>query len=276
MTRGRFWSWAANTATLLNAVCGAAAIAYVLLGNKPFALFLILAGVGFDGLDGLFHRRSGQPSKAFGRIADSCADAVTFCLAPGVALAFDNYPLSVWSSWTDLGYLAGAAVAVVGLARLYHFTTVAYTRPNFSGASTPQNAMWVVLLLLLFQIPGFFLDSPLIVYAAALAFAPLMVLPIAYPKARRGSPLRSLTGAMAGFLSLGLIVVNLRARLGWGREEYDLAYAASAVAFVLLLAFYALGPIVARTPASGTSPARKVKTPKVEEEKEEVEDDEVE
>lgn len=244
MRAGTAWRWAANSATLLNAVCGAGAITYVLLGNKLFALFLILAGVGFDGLDGLFSRRSGRPGTTFGRVADSCADAVTFCVAPGVALAYDHFAPSVWVAWGPVALTVGAVVAVVGLVRLVYFTTVTYSRKHFSGSSTPQNAMMVILLLLLFQVPGFVVESPPLVLFPALALAPVMLLPLPYPKTRRGSPLRSVTAAMAACLSLSLVLINFTPVPG--SRLYELAYTGAVVGFLLLAAFYLVGPLAAR------------------------------
>jgi phosphatidylserine synthase len=247
MRAGTPWRWAANTATLLNGACGAGAIAYVILGNVPFALFLVLAGVGFDGLDGIFSRRSRLPPRVFGRIADSCADAVTFCLAPGLAVAYPQGLGGPWPTWQNLAYVVGGAIAVVGIARLVYYTTVAYARPHFTGASTPQNAMLVILLLLLFRQPAFLGANPPLLLLPALLMVPVMVLPLAYPKARKGSPLRTLTGAMAACLSLSLVVINFRPAPGG--QLYDLSFTGAVVATLLLAGFYLLGPWVARSGA---------------------------
>lgn len=252
MRRGQLWRVAANAATLANALCGLGAIAYILAGNKLFGLFLIFSGLGFDGLDGAFSRRSGIPSPVFGRVADSVADAITFCLAPGTALAADNYPSSAWGPVATEALLVGALVAAVGLARLLYYTARGYRHANFVGASTPQNAMAVLLLLLLFQLPGFLGDAPSIVLVGAAVLAPIMVLPVPYPKMRRGAPLRAVVGAQAALIALALVLVNFRP--GVGTLPYKLAFAGSVTAFVLLLAFYVLGPVlVGPSPSSRSS-----------------------
>ncbi|MDE1821588.1 MAG: CDP-alcohol phosphatidyltransferase family protein [Euryarchaeota archaeon] len=252
MTRHpKAWRAAADLATVANALSGIGAVLYILAGNKPFGLFLILAGVGWDGLDGFFSRRAGGSGTTFGRVADSCADAITFCLAPGAAIAFDLYPRSVWAPWDLAALVVGGAVAAVGIARLVYFTLVAYKRHHFSGASTPQNAMWVILLVLLFQRPGFLVESPPLFLLLAAAFVPLMVLPVRYPKLRRGAPLRRVTAIMATALSGALIAVNLQPFLG--TPAFLLAYVATALSAGLLLFFYLAGPFV--TPKESEVPS---------------------
>lgn len=244
--RRRAWRVAANLATLANGLCGLGAISYVLLGNKVFALFLILAGVGWDGLDGFFSRRAGGGESVFGRVADSVSDAVTFCVAPGLAVAVNYYDVPVWSPYTLVAWTAGGAIAAVGLARLVYYTLVAYRRQHFSGASTPQNAMWVVVLLLLFQFPGFLGEQPLVLLPLVILFVPLMVLPLRYPKMRRGAPLRRMSSVMAAALSVSLIAASLLWSVGsvFRAFLYPVAFAGAVVAFALLLVFYLAGPLV--------------------------------
>ncbi len=257
MRRPHFWRVAADLATLANGLSGAGAVAYILLGNKPFGLFLILVGVGWDGLDGFFSRRAGGPPSSFGRIADSCSDAVTFCLAPAVGVAVNAFDRPLWAPWDRVAWVAAAAVLLTGLARLVYFTLVAYKRHNFTGASTPQNAMWILVLLLLFQVPGFLGEEPALFFLLVLAFVPLMVLPISYPKLRKGAPLRGVSAAMALALTVALISSNF---LRWGGPLLWLfSAAATVVSFALLVLFYLAGPLVTpkevEAPPHGPSPA---------------------
>lgn len=257
MSRARFWRVAADLSTLANGLFGALAVAYILLGNKPFGLFLVLAGVGWDGLDGFFSRRSGSSGTSFGRVADSCADVVTFCIAPAAAVAFNAFDRPLWAPWDPVAWGVALALLVAGVARLVYFTAVGYKRHNFLGASTPQNAMWVLVLLLLFQVPGFLGEQPLLFFVLVSAFVPLMVLPLTYPKLRKGAPLRGISAVMALALSLGLISANF---LRWGGPYlWTFSAATTLLAFALLVLFYLAGPVVTpkelEVPPHGPSPA---------------------
>ena len=246
----RRWRWAANLATLANGLLGVGAIAYVLAGNKLFALFLIVGGMGFDGLDGLFSRRSSIPGGVVGRVADSVSDAITFCVAPALAVAVNTYDRGVWKPLDPWAWGIAAVVLTLGLARLVWYTWRGHSRDHFRGASTPQNALLVVFLVPLFQVPGFLGEQPTLFLLWVLAFAPLMVLPLPYPKIRRGTPLRGVTGGISGAAAVALLVVIFRPAPG--TLPYLVAEAATLVGLALLLAFYALGPFTSgsRTPAA--------------------------
>jgi phosphatidylserine synthase len=235
------WRWAANLATLGNALCGAGAIGYTLGGNKLFALFLILAGMAFDGMDGLFSRRSGLQSGVFGRVVDSLADALTFCGAPAVLLALNTYDRSLWAPYDPLAYGVAATVASLGVFRLIHYTRTAYDQPHFQGASTPQNALLLVFLIPLFQVPGFLGEQPLWLLGIALAFAPLMVLPIPYPKIRRGVSTRSLTAAISLLAAVSLLILVFSPSRG--SIPYLTAAGTTLAGFGLLLVLYAVAPL---------------------------------
>ena len=86
----------ANLATLANALLGIGSIAYSIAGNKLWAMFLVTAAIAFDGLDGLLSRRAGVGSSAFGRVADSTADAISFGAAPAVLLAVHTDSVLLW------------------------------------------------------------------------------------------------------------------------------------------------------------------------------------
>ena len=90
------WRVAANLATLANALLGVGAILYVLGGNKLWAMLLIACALGFDGLDGMFSRRSPNPAGLFGRVADSIADGITFGLAPAFLIAVHTSNVGTW------------------------------------------------------------------------------------------------------------------------------------------------------------------------------------
>jgi phosphatidylserine synthase len=238
--KGTLWRLWANLATTGNGLCGVGSIAYTLLGNKLFGLFLILAGMAFDGLDGYFSRHSAIPGGVWGRVADSVADGITFCLAPAAAVAFDNYPRGLWGPWDGLALAVAGSLAAVGLYRLTVFTARGWKRGFFLGASTPQNALVLLVLVPLFQYPGYVMPLPPALLLGVLVFVPVMVLPVPYPKVRRGSPFRGLTGVLSGLVALGIILSNFHPSLG--SVPYWVAYAATLTALLLLVVLYVGGP----------------------------------
>ncbi len=70
-----------NILTLMNLLCGGAAILLAREGDWTRACFLILGSVFFDTADGWAARRLGRVSR-FGGFFDSVADFVSFGLAP--------------------------------------------------------------------------------------------------------------------------------------------------------------------------------------------------
>lgn len=244
------WRVAANLATLANGLCGVGAIAYAWRGNPLFALFLILAGIGWDGLDGAFSRRSRVPGTVFGRVADSVADAITFALAPGVLVAVHTFDAASWSAYQIVALVVGAEVAILALARLVRYTAVGHRDTAFSGVPTPQNALLLLFLAPLVDMPAYLGAQPIIFLAVIGLAAPLMVLPIPYPKVRRGSAIRPLTAAIALVASLALVEENLVAPLGLGLTGNELGFGLSALGLALLGAYYVTGPMtVGQDPA---------------------------
>lgn len=234
----------ANLATLANAVLGVGAILYTLGGNKLWAMLLIGCGIGFDGLDGILSRRAGGPPSRSGRVLDSVADAITFGLAPGTLIAVHTEHASLWTPWNSYALLAGGFISVLAVGRLVYFTWRGWQHPHFVGASTPQNALAVIVLVLFFDDPAFFGTNPSFVLIAAPLLALLMVLPIPYPKLRRGMSLRWVMIGTA--VALGVSLVPLQFRPAWGTPFFLLGEAAAIVAAAGLAAYYILGPRAAR------------------------------
>jgi len=235
----------ANLATLANALLGVGAVLYILAGNKLWAMLLIGCGIGFDGLDGLLSRRAGGPPSRSGRVLDSVADAITFGIAPGALIAVHTEHASLWVSWSPYALLAGGLVSALALGRLVYFTWRGWQRPNFVGASTPQNALAVIVLVLLFDEPAFFGTNPLVVLIAASLLALLMVSPVPYPKLRRGMPLRWVMIGTAA--ALGVSLVPLQFRPATGTPLFLVGEVAAVVAAVGLAVYYILGPRAARS-----------------------------
>jgi phosphatidylserine synthase len=232
----------ANLATLANALLGIGAILYMLAGNKLWAMLLIGCGIGFDGLDGILSRRAGGPPSPSGRILDSVADAITFGLAPGVLIAVHTEHASLWVPWRSYALLAGALVSALALGRLVYFTWRGWKHPHFVGASTPQNALAVIVLVLFFDQPAFVGTNPAVLIIASALLALLMISPVPYPKLRRGVPIR---WAMVGTaIALGICLVPLQFRPAMGTPFYLLAYAAAVIAAAGLAGYYIFGPLV--------------------------------
>jgi archaetidylserine synthase len=238
------WRVAANLATLANALLGIGAILYVLAGNKLWAMLLIACALGFDGLDGMFSRRSATPSSLFGRVADSVADGITFGLAPAFLIAIHTSDRALWQPSATVTLVLAVAYLAAALARLAYFTARAYQRSDFLGVPTPQSALALIVALLFHDTPAFQSVQPIGVLIGVGVLAVLMVVPIPFPKIRRGSPLRwpmAITGIAAG-----LVLVPIQFRPPVGSPLYDLAYAAGVVMLVGVASYYLVGPFTVR------------------------------
>ena len=233
------WRVYANLATLANAVLGVGAILYVLAGNKLWAMLLIACAIGFDGWDGMLSRRSSVPARGFGRVADSVADAVSFGLAPAFLIAVhgDN---ATWQPWEPLAVALAVAYFAAAVARLTYFTARAYERPYFLGIPTPQSALALIVAILFHDTPAFQSVQPIGLFIGVAVLATMMVVPVPYPKVRRGSPLRLPMAATAVVAAFAL--VPLQFHLATGSSLYEFSYGAS-IAFLLGVAsYYLLGP----------------------------------
>ncbi len=234
----------ANLSTLANALLGVGAVAYIIAGNPIWAMLLIAMAIGFDGLDGILSRRSPAPASAFGRIADSVADAITFGLAPAFLVAVHTVDLSVWRPWSALAIALAVLYASAAIARLTYFTTHAFAHPYFLGVPTPQAALAVIVAILFHGTPAFQSVQPIGVLVGVAAISILMVIPIPYPKIRRDSPLRwpmVWTGVAAA-----LALVPLQFRPSVGTPLYSFAYGAALAMLLGVASYYLLGPFTVR------------------------------
>ena len=69
--------------TLTNLFLGFLAIINTMTGNYFIACYILLAAGAFDSVDGKIARLIGIPTN-FGKMIDSLADMVSFCLAPAI------------------------------------------------------------------------------------------------------------------------------------------------------------------------------------------------
>jgi phosphatidylserine synthase len=238
----------ANLATLANGLCGIGAILYLLAGNKLWAGLLIVSGLGFDGLDGYLSRRAGGGAGSFGRVADSVSDAVTFGVAPAALLVVHTDQPSLWAPWQLWADAAALVLLSLAIARLTYFTLRGYQHKDFLGVPTPQTALAVVALSLWTDLPGFGGVHPPVLLGGALLAAVLMVVPIPFPKIRRGAPLRFPMTVTA--VALVAAEIPLQFRPASGTPLYDLCLGATVVASVGLLLYYLVGPFTVAKPVT--------------------------
>lgn len=234
------WRLSANLATVSNGALGVAAVLYVLAGNKLWAMLLIVCAIGFDGLDGILSRRSSVPANTFGRVADSVADAVSFGVAPAFLIAVHTGNVSTWQPWEPVALGLAAVYLSAALARLAYFTTRAFDRPYFLGVPTPESALALVVALLFHDTPAFQSVQPIGVFVGVAILSVMMVVPVPYPKIRRGNLLRWPMAATAVFAALALVPLQFHLAVGSGL--YDFAYGASLAFLVGVASYYLIGP----------------------------------
>ncbi len=240
------WRVGANLATLANGLLGVGAILYTLAGNPVWAMLLIAGAIGFDGLDGILSRRSPAPAARFGRVADSVADGVTFGLAPAFLIAVHPASAAAWTPWEPLAVALAAAYFVSATARLTYFTARAHELPHFRGVPTPESALALIVVLLFHDVPAFQSVQPIAVLTGVAILTVMMVVPVPYPKVRRGSSFRPV--AVATGVLAGLALVPLQFRPAPGTALYQLADAASLGLLVGVASYYLLGPFWTRAP----------------------------
>jgi CDP-diacylglycerol--serine O-phosphatidyltransferase len=247
------WRVFANLATLSNAALGVGAILYVLAGNKLWAMLLIACAIGFDGWDGILSRRSSVPPSPFGRIADSIADGVSFGIAPAFLIAVHTSNVGTWQPWEPLVIALAVLYAAAAFARLTYFTARAYHHPYFLGVPTPQSALALIVALLFHDTPAFQTVQPIGVLVGVAALATLMVVPVPFPKIRRGALLRLPMAATGGAAALAL--VPLQFHLATGSPLYDFAYGASVALLIGVASYYLIGPFTVPREAPEKLPA---------------------
>ncbi len=239
----------ANLATLANGALGVGAILYTLAGNKLWAMLLIACAIGFDGLDGLLSRRSPKPSGLFGRIADSAADGTTFGLAPAFLIAVHTGNVATWAPWEPVAVGLAAVYFAAAVARLAYFTARAHQHPYFLGVPTPESALALIVALLFHDTPAFQSVQPIGLLTGVAVLSVMMVVPVAYPKVRRGSPFRFV--AIATGVLAGLALVPLQFRPAPGSALYLFADIASLGLLVGVACYYLLGPFYAKKVVPG-------------------------
>ncbi|MEM9051996.1 MAG: CDP-diacylglycerol--serine O-phosphatidyltransferase [Bacteroidota bacterium] len=138
-----------NLLTLSNLLCGIFSIYFTSQNQPEIGAWLILAGAGFDFLDGLAARALGV-SGELGRQLDSLADMVSFGAAPTfLALQFNGiFDETIQWSWKVLALFLPVFMAAFSAFRLGKFNIDTRQSNRFIGLPTPANALfWVSLAL---------------------------------------------------------------------------------------------------------------------------------
>lgn len=137
-----------NIITLMNLLCGSAAVILSLWELYfPAWLFIILAAV-FDFFDG-FCARLLKAYSAIGKELDSLADLISFGLAP--SLMFFMLYYKGGHEWTALAFVPLIVVAFSAL-RLAKFNVDTRQSVDFLGLPTPANAMIIASMAAYYHI----------------------------------------------------------------------------------------------------------------------------
>jgi len=171
-------SWLPNTVTLLNLFCGFLSLLMASQGHLTRAVWLILAALIWDSLDGNI-ARSLKNSTLFGRELDSLADVVSFVVAPAfLVLKSWDYRIEPWTLLAVFFYLGAGAY------RLARFNVCPPVKAFFQGLPTPAAAATLSLTVLACTKNGW-TDVTVFMFVLTLLMSLmsyLMVSHIAYPK----------------------------------------------------------------------------------------------
>ncbi|WP_340819118.1 archaetidylserine synthase [Methanolobus sp. WCC4] len=208
--------------TLLNALCGIAAILLTLNGPTYLAPLLILIAAVADGIDGHIARKFS--SSEIGGNLDSLADVISFGVTP-VVITFALVEGSIqYIVLPALGFYF-----ICGILRLARFNTMHMGFDAFSGL--PITAGGIVMSSYLLMGEAFF--NAYVVAVLALILGLLMVSDVRYMKARNRKILMPLTVIFAATIISYFINIEFTHML--------------ASLLTGIMALYVLSPIIKRT-----------------------------
>ena len=150
-------------------------------GEFTQAAWLILLSLILDGLDGRVARLTNTCSR-FGIEFDSLADIVAFGVAPALLMY-----LFIGHEFGRFGVVTSALFVIFGAVRLARFNVMTtQTEPSvFIGVPIPTAAVFVSLLVLLFQKYGVKSDYGVIIMILSILVSFLMVSNIRYPSFKK-------------------------------------------------------------------------------------------
>jgi CDP-diacylglycerol--serine O-phosphatidyltransferase len=143
--------------------------------------WLILLALIFDGLDGRVARATNTCSR-FGVEFDSLADIVSFGVAPAMLMY-----LFIGNEYGRFGVVVSALYVIFGAIRLARFNVMtSKTGPSvFIGVPIPTAAVFISILVLLFNKYGFKSDYGIVILISSIFISLLMVSNIRYPSFKK-------------------------------------------------------------------------------------------
>ena len=150
-------------------------------GNFVLAAWMVLLSLIFDGLDGRVARMTNTCSQ-FGVEFDSLADIVAFGVAPAMLIY-----LYAGVDFGRFGIITSALFVIFGGIRLARFNVMTgESEPSvFIGVPIPTAAVFISVLVLLFEEYSFLANYKLVILLSALLVAVLMVSNIRYPSFKK-------------------------------------------------------------------------------------------
>jgi len=150
-------------------------------GDFTIAAWMVLLSLIFDGLDGRVARMTNTCSQ-FGVEFDSLADIVAFGAAPAMLIY-----LYAGVDFGRFGIMTSALFVIFGGIRLARFNVMAgESEPSvFIGVPIPTAAVFISILVLLFEQYPLLADYKLVILLSALVVAVLMVSNIRYPSFKK-------------------------------------------------------------------------------------------
>ncbi len=164
-----------NFLTLLNLLCGLAAILFLASGEVSLASYMVLLASLFDFFDGLIARLL-KVSSPLGIQLDSLSDLISFGVVPGLmvyVLLNGQLTFPVNNRFS----LVGGLLPIFAAIRLARFNLgKGQDAPFFSGVPVPLMAWFFVSIPLIMEAYGTpWLAHPSVLVAASLLFSFLMV-----------------------------------------------------------------------------------------------------
>lgn len=170
-----------NLFTAASIFSGVFSIISAVNGDFQKSAWLIMLSLIFDGLDGRVARLTNTCSK-FGVEFDSLADMVAFGVAPALLMY-----LFIGHEFGRFGIVVSALFVIFGAIRLARFNvmTVCSEPSVFIGVPIPTAAVFISLLVLLFEKYGFHNDYGVILLSLSILVSLLMVSNIRYPSFKK-------------------------------------------------------------------------------------------
>ncbi len=168
-----------NFITLLNLASGFVSIIFVLNDQLVTAVWIVMAAMVFDFLDGLFARLL-KAYSPLGRELDSLADVVSFGVVPGLIMYILIRDASGAGWLGDIALYVPVIIPVLSGLRLAIFNLDDKQTEYFKGLPTPANAFFIYSLVLAgnysdSHIVGSFIASRGFLLFFTVAFSALMV-----------------------------------------------------------------------------------------------------